>query len=240
MSATPRPGRISFRNPLGRLALCALLTWGASSPAAAASTPYRVESGDTLRKIALRFYGSKVYWKRLYQANRKAIGQNPDLIHTGTTLTLPVIPGVSRAAVPKLETRVPPPPRLPEALPSLEPAIVPVEPVVVSTPEPVLVEPSPEPLAIATVSLPVTQGRHSPYWLAAASLVVPGSGQVIRGDWERGLSHLGLTALSLSAFQLGSRNADPGLQWAGGLGLVGISLWSAWDAYRQPESVIQP
>src|SRR2546421_3747790 len=52
------------------------------------TTRYVVHNGDTLSGIAA---GSAVRggWPALYAANRKAIGPDPDLIHSGTVLVLP-------------------------------------------------------------------------------------------------------------------------------------------------------
>ncbi|MBQ1092014.1 transglycosylase family protein [Streptomyces sp. B93] len=49
---------------------------------------HTVKSGDTLSSIA-RKYGVKGGWRTLYEANRKTIGANPDLVRTGTLLVLP-------------------------------------------------------------------------------------------------------------------------------------------------------
>ncbi|MDQ2869494.1 MAG: LysM peptidoglycan-binding domain-containing protein [Acidobacteriota bacterium] len=49
---------------------------------------YIVESGDSLSKIAKRFYGDAAAWKRIYQENRDVI-QNPDLIQPGWRLRIP-------------------------------------------------------------------------------------------------------------------------------------------------------
>ena len=61
----------------------------AASPATAAShtTKYVVRSGDTLSGIATRF-AVRGGWPALYAGNRRAIGPNPDVIHTGTVLML--------------------------------------------------------------------------------------------------------------------------------------------------------
>jgi nucleoid-associated protein YgaU len=53
-----------------------------------AGRTYTVVSGDSLSKIAQRFYGNANDWRRIYEANRDTI-QNPDLIHPGQTLRLP-------------------------------------------------------------------------------------------------------------------------------------------------------
>lgn len=49
---------------------------------------YTVVSGDSLSKIAQRFYGKAEDWRRIYEANRDTV-KNPDLIHPGQTLRLP-------------------------------------------------------------------------------------------------------------------------------------------------------
>ncbi|MFJ8767819.1 transglycosylase SLT domain-containing protein [Streptomyces clavifer] len=57
--------------------------------AAQKSTPvtYSVIIGDSLSKIA-REHSVDGGWKALYDDNRKAVGANPDLIHTGLKLTI--------------------------------------------------------------------------------------------------------------------------------------------------------
>lgn len=48
---------------------------------------YTVTPGDSLSRIA-REEGVKGGWQRLYEANRKVVGEDPDLIHPGQKLTL--------------------------------------------------------------------------------------------------------------------------------------------------------
>jgi nucleoid-associated protein YgaU len=50
---------------------------------------YTVKKGDSLSKIAKRIYGDAQQWRRIYEANREIIGDNPDLIHPGQALKLP-------------------------------------------------------------------------------------------------------------------------------------------------------
>jgi nucleoid-associated protein YgaU len=50
---------------------------------------YTVKKGDSLSKIAKRTYGDPQQWRRIYEANREVIGDNPDLIHPGQALKLP-------------------------------------------------------------------------------------------------------------------------------------------------------
>jgi nucleoid-associated protein YgaU len=58
-----------------------------SSTAGQAQT-YVVAKGDSLSKIAKRYYGDANQWRRIYDANRDQIS-NPDLIHPGQNLKIP-------------------------------------------------------------------------------------------------------------------------------------------------------
>jgi uncharacterized protein YidB (DUF937 family) len=64
-----------------------------TAPAPAAAKPaeetYVVVAGDSLSKIARRFYGEANLWRRIYDANRATIGDNPDLIRPGQKLRIP-------------------------------------------------------------------------------------------------------------------------------------------------------
>jgi nucleoid-associated protein YgaU len=48
-----------------------------------------VQAGDSLSKIAKRELGDAKKWPEIYEANRDQI-KNPDLIHPGQVLTLPL------------------------------------------------------------------------------------------------------------------------------------------------------
>jgi outer membrane biosynthesis protein TonB len=50
---------------------------------------YTVQAGDSLSAIAKRVYDDPNAWKAIYEANRGTIGDNPNLIHPGTELSLP-------------------------------------------------------------------------------------------------------------------------------------------------------
>lgn len=56
-----------------------------ASPAAAAVISYVVEPGDTLKKIAARFYGSREFWTKIYADNAASIS-NPNRIYAGQVL----------------------------------------------------------------------------------------------------------------------------------------------------------
>lgn len=50
---------------------------------------YTVKSGDTLSDIAQSEMGDANRWRELYEANKEAVGDNPDLIHPGLELKIP-------------------------------------------------------------------------------------------------------------------------------------------------------
>lgn len=83
-----------------------------------------------------------------------------------------------------------------------------------------------------------------PDWTAfvpvVASAIVPGSGQLMQGDWGKGLLHLGFGAACLAAIQLGGDQPGGTVKLIGGIGLMGIGFWSPWEAYvtatRPPEA----
>ena len=60
----------------------------AAEPSAPAVETYTVVAGDSLSKIAKRFYGDANQWRRIFEANRDQI-QNPDLIRPGQKLVIP-------------------------------------------------------------------------------------------------------------------------------------------------------
>jgi len=63
-----------------------------SSSTAPAPAPqeqwYTVAPGDSLSKIAKRYYGDAQQWRRIYDANREQV-KNPDLIQPGWKLRIP-------------------------------------------------------------------------------------------------------------------------------------------------------
>jgi nucleoid-associated protein YgaU len=59
-----------------------------ASPEASGES-YEVQSGDTLATIAQQFYGDPTQWQRIYDANKDAIGSDPDKLKLGTKLTIP-------------------------------------------------------------------------------------------------------------------------------------------------------
>lgn len=73
--------------------LALILCLGLTIPALAAEEAdaaviHTVSRGDNLSKLALRYYGSRFAWKRIYEANRDII-KNPNLIFIGQKLVIP-------------------------------------------------------------------------------------------------------------------------------------------------------
>ncbi|MCB1019119.1 MAG: LysM peptidoglycan-binding domain-containing protein [Bryobacterales bacterium] len=54
-------------------------------------TFYTIVSGDSLSKIAKKYYGDALKWNTLFEANREVI-QNPDLIYPGQVIRVPKDP----------------------------------------------------------------------------------------------------------------------------------------------------
>jgi ABC-type nitrate/sulfonate/bicarbonate transport system substrate-binding protein/LysM repeat protein len=50
---------------------------------------YTVEPGDTLTKLASRYYGDRNKWERIFQANKPAM-KNPDYIFVGQKIVIPL------------------------------------------------------------------------------------------------------------------------------------------------------
>lgn len=51
-------------------------------------TFYTIVKGDSLSKIAKKYYGDALKWNTLFEANREVI-QNPDLIYPGQVIRVP-------------------------------------------------------------------------------------------------------------------------------------------------------
>ena len=59
-------------------------------PNATSTKTYTVKSGDTLSGIAQSEMGDAKRWPELYAANKDAVGKDPDMIHPGLELKIPV------------------------------------------------------------------------------------------------------------------------------------------------------
>jgi len=56
---------------------------------ASAAKTYKVQSGDTLRRISAKVYGDEKKWDKLYAANRTLIGSDPSKLRAGSVLQVP-------------------------------------------------------------------------------------------------------------------------------------------------------
>jgi NitT/TauT family transport system substrate-binding protein len=56
---------------------------------ATAAQQYTVKGGDTLSKLAERFYNSTAKWEKIFEANRETL-KNPNYIFIGMKLTIPI------------------------------------------------------------------------------------------------------------------------------------------------------
>jgi hypothetical protein len=63
----------------------------------AAARSHVVQTGDWLSKLAQRYYGDMYKWPVIYEANRKVIGNDPNLIRPGQKLVIPTLPKVTAA-----------------------------------------------------------------------------------------------------------------------------------------------
>jgi nucleoid-associated protein YgaU len=50
---------------------------------------YIVKSGDTLARVAEKYYGNMMKWPKIYEANRQTL-KNPDYVFVGQKLIIPV------------------------------------------------------------------------------------------------------------------------------------------------------
>jgi nucleoid-associated protein YgaU len=60
-----------------------------SQPAPADGETYTVQKGDSLSKIAKHHLGDANAWRRIYDANKATIGDDPDKIFPGQKLKIP-------------------------------------------------------------------------------------------------------------------------------------------------------
>ena len=79
---------LNYEDPSGAGRIIALEVPAAEVSLSSDSTTYIVAAGDSLWRLAVRYYGSGSAWKRIYQANQGRIA-NPNLIYVGQTLVIP-------------------------------------------------------------------------------------------------------------------------------------------------------
>jgi nucleoid-associated protein YgaU len=64
------------------------LNGGVSAPVSSRSQ-YEVQSGDSLRRIAIKLYGKEAMWQQIYELNKSTIGADPARLKLHTLLKLP-------------------------------------------------------------------------------------------------------------------------------------------------------
>jgi nucleoid-associated protein YgaU len=126
---------------------------GASKPAApataSAATPgsYTVQSGDTLSTIAAKVYGESKLWKRIYDANKDAIGSDPGALKVGQSLRIPPKSGDAAAKpVPAPAAAPSKPTPAPEPAKPVTPTAPAVSPAPVTAPSAATPAPKPQSL----------------------------------------------------------------------------------------------
>jgi nucleoid-associated protein YgaU len=97
-AATTRPAATAKPSPTAKPGTAAATSAPTAAPTtvpsaepspAAVAEEYTSQAGDTLPTIAQQVYGDATQWRRIYDANRGAIGSNPNLLKAGTRLTIP-------------------------------------------------------------------------------------------------------------------------------------------------------
>ena len=84
------PQRPALASPVASPSVAATgATPTATNTAEATGETYEVQSGDTLLSIAQQVYGDGTQWRRIYDANKDAIGSDPDRLKIGMKLTIP-------------------------------------------------------------------------------------------------------------------------------------------------------
>ena len=91
-AAAPSPARPALASPAASPspAVVSAVTPAASATAeVAGGESYEVQAGDTLATIAQQYYDDPSQWRRIYDANKDAIGDDPDKLKLGQKLTIP-------------------------------------------------------------------------------------------------------------------------------------------------------
>ena|SRR5436190_13570535 len=86
---TPTGGAPPVASPPSLGSPSPLASPGASPSPARGEQAYTVEAGDTLATVAEKFYGDSTAWRKIYDANKSAIGDDPDKLKVGTQLRIP-------------------------------------------------------------------------------------------------------------------------------------------------------
>jgi nucleoid-associated protein YgaU len=85
----PSPQRPALASPVPSPSVAASSPSATAIAVEGAGNTYEVQSGDTLATIAQQFYGDSTQWRRIYDANKDAIGADPDKLKLGMMLKVP-------------------------------------------------------------------------------------------------------------------------------------------------------
>lgn len=88
----PSPPRPQLASPVASPSAVVSAATPAPTTTQVAGESYEVQSGDTLAIIAQHFYGDPTLWRTIYDANKDAIGADPDKLKVGMKLTIPPKP----------------------------------------------------------------------------------------------------------------------------------------------------
>src|SRR3954468_19196032 len=70
----PSPQRPPLASPVASPSAVASVPTPTATTVEVAGESYEVQSGDTLATIAQQFYGDPTMWRRIYDANKDAVG----------------------------------------------------------------------------------------------------------------------------------------------------------------------
>lgn len=87
----PSPVRPPLASPVPSTAIVPAPSPAAVTPSGGPTTEqtYEVKAGDTLLSIAEEVYGDSTKWRRIYDANKDAIGADPDKLKLEQKLKIP-------------------------------------------------------------------------------------------------------------------------------------------------------
>lgn len=85
----PSPQRPALSSPVASPSPATSAQASTTATPEVAGETYEVQSGDTLATIATQFYDDPTQWRRIYDANKDAIGPDPDKLKIGMKLTIP-------------------------------------------------------------------------------------------------------------------------------------------------------
>jgi 5'-nucleotidase / UDP-sugar diphosphatase len=87
--AAASPQRPALASPAPSPAVAAATASPGSSSSAEGEQTYEVKAGDTLLSISEEVYGDATKWRKIYDANKDAIGADPDKLKLEMKLKIP-------------------------------------------------------------------------------------------------------------------------------------------------------